>query len=129
MDGHSSTASGGPFNQAACCDEGPLPQHDSEDAAREVAAADHHKKTNSKLEGFKKYLRDRFLACGLSSVRLVEEIRKMGFTGSIRTVRRFVSSLDVQRSHKLKTVRFETPLGRHRPIGPAAAASLTLSAQ
>ena len=36
----------------------------------------------------------------------------MGYTGSVRTVRRYVSSLDVQRSHKRKTVRFETPPGK-----------------
>jgi transposase len=70
------------------------------------------RKRTSKLEDFKEYLRDRFLSCGLSAVRLVEEIRKMGYTGSLRTVRRYVSSLDVQRSHKRKTVRFETSPGK-----------------
>lgn len=70
------------------------------------------RRRTSKLDEFKEYLRDRFRACGLSAVRLVEEIRAMGYAGSLRTVRRYIASLDEQASHKRKTVRFETPPGK-----------------
>lgn len=71
-----------------------------------------NRKRTSKLDTFKEYLRERVVACGLSAVRLLEEIRSMGYTGSLRTVRRHVASLDLERSHKRKTVRFETPPGK-----------------
>ena len=70
------------------------------------------RKRTSKLDTFKQYLRDRVQACGLSAVRLVEEIRSMGYAGSLRTVRRYVASLDLERPNKRRTVRFETPPGR-----------------
>jgi transposase len=66
----------------------------------------------SKLDPFKEYLRKRYRQYGLSAVRLLEEIRPMGYDGSIATVRRFLRTLkqDVRRKSKL-TVRFETPPG------------------
>jgi transposase len=71
------------------------------------------RKRSSKLDKFKDYLRDRFVSCRLSAVRLVEEIRSMGYTGSVRTVRRYISALDAERRwDKRKTVRFETPPGK-----------------
>jgi transposase len=49
----------------------------------------------------------------LSAVRLIEELRAMGYTGSVRTVRRFVARLDLQRhAGKRRTVRFDTPQGK-----------------
>jgi transposase len=66
----------------------------------------------SKLDDYKEYLRDRFHACGLSAVRLVEEIRAMGYRGSPRSVRRYIASLDDRRAGKRRTVRFETPPGK-----------------
>ncbi len=70
------------------------------------------RKRASKLEDFKQYLGDRVRECGLSAVRLVEEIRAMGYSGSIRTVRRFVASVSEDRPQKRRTVRFETPPGK-----------------
>lgn len=70
------------------------------------------RKRTSKLEPFKEHLRERAEGCGLSAVRLLEEIRLMGFTGSLRTVRRYVGSLNIGRSSKRRTVRFETPPGK-----------------
>jgi len=70
------------------------------------------RKRTSKIDRFKGYLRERVLACGLSAVRLAEEIRSMGYTGSLRTVRRYVGSLEIERSNKRRTVRFETPPGK-----------------
>ena len=66
----------------------------------------------SKLEPYHDYLTKRFQEYGLSAVRLLEEIRPMGFTGSIATLRRFLTTLrgETRRREKL-TVRFETPPG------------------
>ncbi|MEO7133123.1 MAG: IS21 family transposase [Vicinamibacterales bacterium] len=70
------------------------------------------RKRASKLEEFKQYLAKRVRECGLSAVRLVDEIRPMGYTGSLRTVRRYVGSLSEERPQKRRTVRFETPPGK-----------------
>jgi len=64
----------------------------------------------SKLDPFKDYLRQRFEEHGLSGVRLTQEIRKMGFSGSERLVRRFLATLRVRMLSHL-TTRFETPPG------------------
>lgn len=67
----------------------------------------------SKLDPFKDYLRQRFERYQLSAVRLIEEIRPMGYAGSLPTVRRFVQSLrgPAQRLRRV-TVRYETPPGK-----------------
>jgi transposase len=59
----------------------------------------------SKLEPYHDYLTQRFQEYGLSAVRLLEEIRPMGFTGSVATLRG-----ETKRREKL-TVRFESPPG------------------
>jgi transposase len=67
----------------------------------------------SKLDPFKDYLRGRRAEHPLSAVRLLEEIRPMGYGGSIVTLRRFLASLDEGRRREARlTVRFETPPGR-----------------
>ena len=69
-------------------------------------------KRGSKLEPYHDYLTQRFQQYGLSAVRLLEEIRPMGYTGSAATVRRFLGTLRVDRQRRDKlTVRFETPPG------------------
>ena len=67
----------------------------------------------SELDPFKDYLRKRRSEYPLSAVRLLDEIRPMGFDGSLVIVRRFLASLedDASRDRKL-TVRFETPPGQ-----------------
>lgn len=67
----------------------------------------------SQLDPFKEYLRQRYEAHGLSAVRLIEEIRPMGYAGSIATLRRWLRTLraGALREGKL-TVRFETPPGQ-----------------
>ena len=66
----------------------------------------------SKLDPFKDYLQKRFEEFGLSGVRLSQEIRKMGFEGSVRIVCRFLSGLRSKVPSEL-TTRFETPqIGR-----------------
>ncbi|MFN8009540.1 MAG: IS21 family transposase [Terriglobia bacterium] len=67
----------------------------------------------SHLDPFKEYLRERFGSCRLSAVRLLEEIRPMGYTGSVVTLRRFLATLKPQQLALQKlTVRFETPPGQ-----------------
>lgn len=71
----------------------------------------------SKLDAFKQYVKERFEQHQLSAVRLVEEIRAMGYEGSVDTVRRFMRTLkkDVVRARKM-TVRFETPPGKQAQV-------------
>jgi transposase len=67
---------------------------------------------SSCLDAFKPYLRDRYGEVPLSSVRLLEEIRPMGYTGSIDTLRRFINTLAKHEHAAARaTVRFETPPG------------------
>jgi len=68
---------------------------------------------SSQMDPFKGYLTERFQACRLSAVRLLEEIRPMGYTGSIVTLRRLLATLKPQKAALQKlTVRFETPPGQ-----------------
>ncbi len=72
----------------------------------------HVPKRRSKLDVFKTYVEKRYQQCALSCVRLLEEIRPMGYTGSIATLRRFVQTLKPRREALKKlTVRFETAPG------------------
>ena len=79
----------------------------------------------TKLDPFKDYLRTRRAEHPLSAVRLVEELRPMGYTGSVQTVRRFLATLDGQaRRAKRLTVRFETPPGHQAQADWAFAGKL-----
>jgi transposase len=80
----------------------------SEDSPRPFSAVERA----SQLDAFKDYARQRFLECGLSAVRLIDEIVPMGYTGSVDTVRRFVRTLrPALTAAQNATVRFETPPG------------------
>lgn len=74
------------------------------------------KKRRSKLDEYKAYLKKRYEETGLSAVRLVEEIRGMGFTGSVDIVRRYLRELDSDRFPAVATVRFETPPGEQSQV-------------
>lgn len=66
----------------------------------------------SKLDAHRDYLTERWQTHRLSAVRLAAEIRPLGFTGSVKIVRRFLARLSA--AHRLDprlTVRFETPPG------------------
>ncbi len=67
----------------------------------------------SKLEPYKDYVKERYESCALSAVRILEEIRPMGFAGSIIILRRYLRCLRpaAERAKKL-TVRYETPPGK-----------------
>lgn len=67
---------------------------------------------SSRLDPYKPYLEHRYAECALSAVRLLEEIRAMGYAGGIDVVRRFIHTLDpYTRAQAQMTVRFETPPG------------------
>lgn len=71
----------------------------------------------SKLGPYQEYLERRFQECPLSAVRLLEEIRPMGYTGGIDLVRRFLARFRAQRKAVAKaTVRFETPPGEQAQV-------------
>ncbi len=64
----------------------------------------------SKLDPFKDYLKKRINECNLSGVRLLEEIRAMGYEGGYTILKTYLRTLRPRTSAKL-TVRFETPPG------------------
>ncbi|HEU4388123.1 MAG TPA: IS21 family transposase [Blastocatellia bacterium] len=67
----------------------------------------------SKLDEFKPYIEKRYNECGLSAVRLLGEIRGMGYDGGVHTLRRYLETLGSNRKNQSKaTIRFETPPGR-----------------
>jgi len=67
---------------------------------------------SSCLDDFKPYVEQRYQACALSTVRLFQEIKALGYTGSAVTLYRFTQTLrQQQRTLKKLTVRFETPPG------------------
>jgi transposase len=71
----------------------------------------------SKLDPYKPYLRKRAQECPLSAVRLLEEIRPMGFNGSLCILQRFLAPLrSHQRAQAKATVRFETPPGHQAQV-------------
>jgi transposase len=71
----------------------------------------------SKLDPFKDYVAARFLASGLSAVRLFEEIKTQGYSGSVITLRRFIRTLKADAQAKKKaTVRFETAAGQQAQV-------------
>ncbi|MBY0588191.1 IS21 family transposase [bacterium] len=77
----------------------------------------HTPERSSRLDPFKEYLRERIALYPLSAVRLIEEIRPMGYTGSIVTLRRFLATIRNDRVRKEKaTVRFETPPGKQAQV-------------
>jgi transposase len=71
----------------------------------------------SQLDPFKPYLAARFAECPLSNVRLLEEIRPMGYTGGIDVLRRFLTPRRREQVLRAKaTVRFETPPGHQGQV-------------
>lgn len=67
---------------------------------------------HSRLDEFKPYLEKRYQECALSSVRLLAEIRALGYKGSAATLYRFMQTLRAQqRTLNKLTVRYETPPG------------------
>lgn len=67
----------------------------------------------SGLDPYKQYLKSRCENGRLPAPKLLEEIRAMGFTGSVDTVQRFIKTLHEDHARlSTMTVRFETPPGK-----------------
>lgn len=81
----------------------------------------------SKLDPYRDYIRERFDRYQLSAVRLIEEIRPMGYSGSLATLRRHLQGLrgPATRLSRL-TVRFETPPGKQAQADWAECGRFTL---
>lgn len=83
---------------------------------------------DSCLDQFKPYVTKRHAECGLSAVRLLAEIKPMGYAGQVDTVRRFVRTLpsyqEGKRQQKM-TVRFETAPGQQAQADWASCGSVT----
>jgi len=72
---------------------------------------------NSCLDPYKDYITKRYNEVGLSAVRMQEEIESMGYQGSLRTLRRFITTLKPEKKRLEKvTVRFETPPGQQAQV-------------
>ena len=70
------------------------------------------KRHKSILDEYKPYLKKRYRLTGLSAVRLLEEIKPMGYGGEIDTIRRYLRTIDEEeRISEKATVRFETAPG------------------
>lgn len=66
----------------------------------------------SKLDEYKMYAEQRYQQSQLSTVRIKQEIEKMGYKGSVATLRRYIRKLASKEiDYKKMTVRFETPPG------------------
>jgi transposase len=83
------------------------------------------------LDEFKPYVTRRHAECGLSAVRLLAEIKPMGYAGGVDTLRRFVRTLASYRERQRKqkmTVRFETAPGGQAQADWASCGSYTTPA-
>ncbi|MDF9828585.1 transposase [Ereboglobus sp. PH5-10] len=70
-----------------------------------------------KVDAFKAHLEARWREHRLSAVRLLEEIRPMGYKGSVDGVRRFLRTLRSEQTRTGKlTVRFETAPGEQAQV-------------
>lgn len=71
------------------------------------------KARSSKIDPFKEYIRKRVQEFDLSAVRILPEIKAMGYEGGLHTIRRFIKSINQDRVRaSVATVRFETPPGK-----------------
>lgn len=72
---------------------------------------------HSKLEAYHQYIIERYNEYRLNAVKLHQEVFKMGYQGSVDTVRRFVQTLKEKDHHRAKaTVRFETQPGQQAQV-------------
>ena len=73
------------------------------------------KKRASKLEEFKPYVRERIDEYNLSSVRILEEIKKKGYTGGYTILKDYCRTLRKDRAIKA-VIRFETDPGKQAQV-------------
>jgi transposase len=71
----------------------------------------------SLLDPFKEYAKKRYEECALSAVRILEDIKPMGYKGSIYPLRRYLQTLTQPAKALSKmTVRFETAPGEQGQV-------------
>jgi transposase len=76
-----------------------------------------YKKRSSRLDEFKPYLKSRYEQYQLSAVRLLAEIKPMGYTGSVDLVRRYLQTLKpLSKAVEKATLRYETPPGEQAQV-------------
>src|SRR2546425_1847883 len=85
--------------------------HDRKTIRKIRATAGHptpqeRRKRGSKLDPYKPYLRQRVAAGVMNAVKLLEEIRRQGYAGSVTLIRRFLRPL--RQWVPVVTERFET---------------------
>ncbi len=95
MDGHQIITKRRTLDTTDCQENRTGSKHDSPRVATEQATAFSNSGADIELDDFKAYVKQRYEAYRLSAVRLLEEIRAQGYTGSIQTLRRFVATLSV----------------------------------
>lgn len=94
----------------------------SRNTVRKVLRGEHPMRVKAVLRGsgldpYKQHVRERYEAYGLSAVRLIEEIRALGYEGSTVTLRRYLRTLKAPAERMRKvTVRFETPPGKQGQV-------------
>lgn len=70
-------------------------------------------KRKTKLDEYKKYIEIRYKQSQLSAIRIKQEVEKMGYEGSIATIRRYIREIASKEiEYKKMTVRFETSPGK-----------------
>jgi len=76
------------------------------------------RRRGSKLDPYVPYLRQRVAAGVLNAVKLLEELRRQGYTGGVTLIRRFLHPL--RQWVPVVTERFETPPGQQAQVDWAA---------
>ena len=73
------------------------------------------KRRVSKLEGFKPYIKERIDQYNLSAVRIMEEIKKKGYTGGYTILKDYCRTLRKDRAIKA-VIRYKTKPGRQAQV-------------
>ena len=83
--------------------------------SRTVPRYGKRKKTGLKLDPYRDYIKDRINKYNLSAVRILEEIRKKGYTGGYSTLKSYCSTLRKDRAIKA-VYRYETEPGKQAQV-------------
>ncbi|MCB0392702.1 MAG: IS21 family transposase [Bdellovibrionales bacterium] len=74
-------------------------------------------KRATKIDPHQEYIKTRYEESGVSAIRMHEEIKQMGYVGSLRSLRRYMQTLkQKKKSLQNLTVRFETPPGKQAQV-------------
>ena len=83
--------------------------------SRTVPRYGKRKKTGLKLDPYRDYIKDRINKYNLSAVRILEEIRKKGYTGGYSTLKSYCSTLRKDRAIKA-VYSYETDPGKQSQV-------------